>query len=161
MEQVQGILALCAGGVTKEVETALQGKIEIWKRAAQLKGSADLSTLGAILRSVPEGQQVDEKNYSKYVDCTLKQTSNFLNQESAPLTSLEMMGELSVVEGGPDQLTTRFDQKYQINNLKSAASDMAEAFNHRQASSSYQSVPSALDRAIPSLQRRCSGTHGA
>jgi hypothetical protein len=35
-EQVQGILTLCAGGVTKEVQTALQGKIEIWKRAAQL-----------------------------------------------------------------------------------------------------------------------------
>jgi hypothetical protein len=76
-EQVQGILTLCAGGITKEVQTTLQGKIEIWKREAQLKGAADLSMLGAILRSVPEGQEVNEKNYSTYVDCTLKQTSNF------------------------------------------------------------------------------------
>jgi hypothetical protein len=58
-----------------------------------------------------------------YIEADLK----FLNQGSAPLSSLEMAGALSVVQGSPE-LTKRFDQKYQISNLKDAASDMAKAF---------------------------------
>ena len=90
-----------------------------------MEGSTDLNNLAALLHSVPEDQQINEKLYSAYVDCTLKQTAIFLHQDAAPLSTMELVGSLSVVGGSPD-LTKRYDKTFQTLNFKNAAFDMAD-----------------------------------
>jgi hypothetical protein len=70
-EEVSGIVKACGGGRFQQIAGDLEGRISIWKRNAEASGNASREDLSAILKTVPQNQQISPENYKTYTDCIL------------------------------------------------------------------------------------------
>jgi hypothetical protein len=70
-EEVSGIVKACGGGRFQQIAGDLEGRISIWKRNAEASGSASREDLSAILKTVPQNQQISPENYKTFTDCIL------------------------------------------------------------------------------------------
>jgi hypothetical protein len=77
-EEVSGILKACAGGRFQQIEGDLEAKISMWKRGVEASGKASKEDLGAILKQVPQNQQISPELYKTYTDCILNAMSKYL-----------------------------------------------------------------------------------
>jgi hypothetical protein len=78
-DEVSGIVKACAGGRFQQIEGDIEGKISIWKRNAVASGKASKEYLGAILKTVPQNEQISPENYKTYTDCIINALSKYLS----------------------------------------------------------------------------------
>jgi hypothetical protein len=78
-EDVSGIVKACAAGRSQQFQGDLEGRISLWKRNAEVSGKISKDDLGAILKDIPNDQQISPDVYRIYTDCILNAISRFLS----------------------------------------------------------------------------------
>jgi hypothetical protein len=100
-DDVNGILKACAGGRFQRIEKNVENKIDSWKQDAELSGTVSQDDLGAILKHVPQDQQLSPDDYKIYTDCILSAMSKYLGSQSVSSHPMQTFRVCTGNGGGP------------------------------------------------------------
>ncbi len=71
-QQMRGIVFGCGGGISDRMKGEVQGRIDLWRKAAEATASGSKDLLSGILSITPTGQQISEANYKTFTQCILE-----------------------------------------------------------------------------------------
>jgi hypothetical protein len=130
-DEVKGIVALCGGGITEKAQASVSGGLDLWKQKVESDGVLSISSLATILRQRSNNDTLVEKEYGKYVACTLEQIALFIKKPSPEYDHLYALASIVSVEGGGPGSLAGFlwDGSYKLSEARHAAGDMADSFD--------------------------------
>lgn len=80
-EAVQGVINLCAGGRSVEVQANLNASLQKWLSGASGKGNAKISDIGAIIK-LTKDDKIRVEALSVYHSCLKTMIPMFMSQEA-------------------------------------------------------------------------------
>jgi hypothetical protein len=89
-DEVKGIQTACGGGSVKKYGGDVSAKIELWKKGAEAKGSADIEDLTALFGTIPGGPA--DALFQTYTKCMLDLIKEYLSKASLNDSTMTIEG---------------------------------------------------------------------